>query len=113
LGGEGEIDAGGVSMGAGAFNQPQQGYAQQQAQVGTNGKAVAAIVFGILAVVTFVIWGALVFGPLAIVFGSIARKDIQRGSGQGGDGLALAGIILGAAGLALWAIFLTIGLVFA
>jgi hypothetical protein len=58
-----------------------------------------------------VIWGALLFGPLAIVFGALARREVRTDPSKTGDGLALAGIILGAAGLALWAIFLVIGLV--
>ena len=44
---------------------------------------------------------ALVFGPpaiLAIVFGHIARGQIRR-TGEGGRGMATAGLILGYAGL--------------
>jgi uncharacterized membrane protein len=36
---------------------------------------------------------AFVFAPLGIVFGFIARSQIKR-TGEGGDGLALAGLIL-------------------
>lgn len=49
---------------------------------GTNTMAVLALVF------------AFVFSPLGIVFGVIARKQIAR-TGEGGAGLAKAGIILG------------------
>lgn len=49
---------------------------------GTNTMAVMALVFGI------------VFCPLGIVFGHIARKQI-RDTGEDGDGLALAGMIIG------------------
>jgi hypothetical protein len=50
---------------------------------GTNIMAIMAIVF------------AFVFSPLGIVFGIIARKQIAR-TGEEGDGLALAGLIVGA-----------------
>lgn len=50
---------------------------------GTNVMAIMAIVF------------AFVFSPLGIVFGIIARKQIAR-TGEEGDGLALAGLIVGA-----------------
>jgi hypothetical protein len=95
-------------MGAGTFNQP--GHAGAPVQ-STSNKAGVSIAFGILAILTWVIWGALLFGPLAIVFGAMSRKEVRNDPSKTGDGLALAGMILGAAGLALWAIFLTIGLV--
>jgi hypothetical protein len=37
---------------------------------------------------------AFVFAPLGIVFGIMGRKQIAR-TGEGGDGLALAGLIVG------------------
>lgn len=49
----------------------------------TNTMAILALVFG------------FVFAPLGIVFGIIARRQIGR-TQEGGDGLALAGIIVGA-----------------
>ncbi|MDR1823813.1 MAG: DUF4190 domain-containing protein [Bifidobacteriaceae bacterium] len=48
----------------------------------TNGMAIAALVL------------AFFFPPLAIVFGHIARGQIRR-TGESGDGLALAGLIMG------------------
>ena len=97
-------------MGAGTFNQPQQGYAAPpQAQAGSSGKATASLVLGILAVVTFVVWGALIFGPLAIVFGVLGKNETQR-EGKSGHGMAVAGLVLGIVGIALWAVFLAIGL---
>ena len=98
-------------MSAGTFNQPTQGYAQQPAQVRENsGKATASLVLGILAVLLFVVWGALVFGPVAIVLGVIARNEIKANPAKGGYGMATAGMTLGIVGLALWAVFLVIGL---
>jgi len=66
----------------------------------TNGFAVTALILGILG------WTMLpVLGSVgAIVFGHMARGQIRRSHGvQDGDGLALAGLILGwvSVGLAL------------
>ena len=66
-----------------------------------------------LAIVSMVCgMGALVLGPLAIlaiVFGHIARGQVRR-TGEGGRGMATAGLILGylvlVAGTALFAAFL-------
>lgn len=48
----------------------------------TNGMAIAALIL------------AFVFAPLGIVFGVMARNQIKQ-SGESGDGMALAGIIIG------------------
>lgn len=61
---------------------------------GTNAMAIAALV------------SALVFAPLGIVFGHVARSQMRRTDEQG-DGLALAGLIIGyigAASLLIWGI---------
>lgn len=58
---------------------PQGAYAPPPA---TNTMAILALIFGII------------FAPLGIVFGFIARGQIKR-TGESGDGLALAGIIIG------------------
>ncbi|MCP2325583.1 hypothetical protein HDA40_004090 [Hamadaea flava] len=70
--------------------QPQQPYAAQpySAQpyaappAATNTMAILSLVF------------AFVFAPLAIVFGHMAKKQIKQ-SGEGGDGLATAGLVMG------------------
>lgn len=74
--------------GAPPYAAPQWG-GQQAA--GTNGFAIASLVC------------AFFCSPLGLVFGFVARSQIRR-TGQGGDGLALAGIILSA-------IFLVLGIV--
>lgn len=75
---------------------PQPGYGQQPAYGGypqgayaaaapppaTNTMAILALIFGIIV------------APLGVVFGFIARSQIKR-TGESGDGLALAGIIIG------------------
>jgi hypothetical protein len=62
----------------------------------TNGFAIASLVLGILG------WVPCGIGSvLAIVFGFIARSQIRASGGrQGGDGLAIAGLILGFLGVA-------------
>ncbi len=74
----------------GAYQQP--GYPQQPqgypagypqpVSRGTNTMAILALVFGIL------------IAPLGLVFGFVARSQIKK-TGEDGDGLALAGIIIG------------------
>jgi hypothetical protein len=62
----------------------------------TNGLAIASLVCGLTQFLGF--W--IVTGIPAIIMGHIARKQIKL-SGQQGDGMALAGLILGYIGLVL------------
>jgi hypothetical protein len=55
---------------------------------GTSGKAIASLVLGILA---FLIWPLGVGG---LILGVMARNDIRARPGLGGNGLAVAGIVL-------------------
>ena len=71
----------------------------------TNGFAIASLVLGIL-------WIWWVGSILALIFGYVARKQIRERN-ETGDGLAIAGIVLGWVGvgvLALFLILLVIGL---
>ncbi len=71
-----------------------------------NGFGVVALVLGIASIVTF--WsfvGGIVFGVLGIVFGILGRGRAKRGEATNG-GLALAGLITGAVGLALTALYI-------
>lgn len=61
---------------------PPPGYPYAPPPRGTNTMAILALVF------------AFVFAPAAIVLGHIARKQIRL-TGEDGDGLALAGLIIG------------------
>jgi hypothetical protein len=64
----------------------------------TNPLAIVSLIFGILGWTFLPVIGNLV----AIVCGHIARSQIQQSRGaQQGDGLALAGLILGYLGLLL------------
>jgi hypothetical protein len=74
-------------------------------QQSTNGMAIAAMVLGIL-------WLYWVGSILALVFGYVARDQIRR-NGQAGDGMAIAGIVLGWVGVGVLCAGLLIGLAFA
>jgi len=62
-----------------------------------NGLAVASLILGLVG------WVPCGVGSiLAIIFGAIARGQIRASAGrETGDGMALAGIILGCVGVAL------------
>lgn len=83
--------------GYGPYPQPAYGPAPVQ----TNGLAIASLVCSLA--------GWFCFGVgfiLGVVFGFIARNQIRNSNGtQTGDGLALAGIILGAIPIGLGIIF--------
>jgi hypothetical protein len=63
-----------------------QGYGQPQSRA-TNGMAIASMVLGIL-------WLYWVGSILALIFGYIARSQIRQRN-EGGNGMAIAGIVLG------------------
>jgi hypothetical protein len=67
-----------------------QPYAPSRKQ-GTNGMAVASLVLSLVW-----IWG--LGSLLAVIFGVIGRRQ-TRETGQGGSGLATAGLIIGIVGL--------------
>jgi hypothetical protein len=72
---------------------------------GTNGMAVAALVLGIVGLFC----GFFVPSILGIVFGFLARKQIDESGGlQQGEGMALAGIITGFIGIIGWIIIVII-----
>jgi len=65
----------------------------------TNGYAIASLVLGI-------VWLWWLGSVLALVFGQIARNQIiASGGSQTGDGLAIAGIVLGWIGVATFVWF--------
>jgi Domain of unknown function (DUF4190) len=74
------------------------------AQPRTNGLAIASLVLGLTG------WLACGVGSiLAIVFGAVARGQIRASGGRdGGDGMAKAGIILGAVFLALGLVWIVV-----
>ena len=85
--------------GAPPYGQPM--YAHPYVQRTTNGLAIASMVLGIL-------WIYWIGSVLALIFGYIARGQIRQ-RGQSGDGMAIAGIVLGWIGVG---VFLLIFVVF-
>ena len=73
------------------------------AQPGTNGLAIASLVLGI-------VWVYWVGSVLALVFGYVALSQIKR-TGQGGRGMAIAGIVLGWIGCAVLVIAIVAAIV--
>jgi hypothetical protein len=78
----------------------------QPAEVRTaSGLAVASLACGVFQIFT---WGV---GPIAaIILGHLARRQIRR-TGQRGAGMALAGLILGYAGLVLTILIATAAII--
>lgn len=78
--------------------QQNQGYQNpQQSTYGmtTSGKAIASLVLSLLGI-----------SLLGVIFGHIARGEIRRAQGRvQGDGMALAGLIIGWLGIAAWLLF--------
>ena len=76
----------------------------------TSGTAIASLIFGVLSWVVLPFIGAI----LAVVLGHSARKEISRappGTIEG-DGMAIAGLILGWAHLALFLVVILFIFVF-
>ena len=75
--------------------------------------ALSSLIFGIVGLVGLPLIGSIV----AVVLGHLSRNEIRRSQGQiRGDGLALAGLILGYIGIALIVILgivIVFGFVFA
>ena len=63
----------------------------------TNGKATSALIVGITTLVLSWCCGFGVLGLVAVVLGMKGRSEIRRSGGaQGGEGIALAGVVTGA-----------------
>ncbi|MCJ8012405.1 DUF4190 domain-containing protein [Paenibacillus sp. KQZ6P-2] len=78
----------------------------------TNGKAIGALVLGILSLV--IPYLGFILGIIAIVLASLAFKEIKRRS-EGGRGLAVGGLVCGIVGTSLYGILIllvVIGLIF-
>lgn len=77
---------------------PSQGGPQGLQKAKTSGLATTSLILGILAILF-----NLIFVPsiLAIVFGIKARKRIAA-TGEGGAGMAMAGLVLGIIGAVLY-----------
>jgi hypothetical protein len=71
----------------------------------TNGKAVGALVCGLLTVPTLGLTGI----P-AVVLGHTARAELRR-TDEAGDGMALTGLVFGWLSIAGWALLILLGLI--
>ena len=71
---------------------PAQGHGPVPIQ--SNGLAIAALVLGIVGVLLFwTVWGGLILGALAVVFGATGAQKGKQGAPN--QGLAVAGLVLG------------------
>lgn len=105
-----------AASGAPAYGSPTYGapsYGQQPGAFGVpagsgnpkNGFGIAALVLGILSLVTsFSVVGGILLGLAAIVFGALGRGRANKGLANNG-GMALTGLILGAVGLLVSIVF--------
>ena len=81
------------------YGTPPAGYGAPHGGAKRNGFGVAALVLGILAVVScWTVIGGILLGLLAIVFGVLGRGRAKRGEADN-RGLAVAGAVLGLLGL--------------
>ncbi len=103
----------GVTQGPGGYVPPGYAYGPQPLGVRTNGLSIAALVCGLAQ---FLLWFFLlvpgfIAAVLAMGFGLGGMAQI-RTRGEGGRGMAIAGIVLGVLGVLggiLWAILLGVG----
>lgn len=70
----------------------------------TSGKAIAALVTGILSLLI----AGILLGLVAVALGVMARREIAAQPQLGGSGMALAGMITGALGFVLAVVILII-----
>ncbi|MEX2289395.1 MAG: DUF4190 domain-containing protein [Mycobacteriales bacterium] len=79
--------------GPGAFGEP-------VPRAARNGLGVAALVLGILSLVSWFLFVGGIFGVVAVVLGLVGRGRAKRGEATNG-GMALAGVITGMVGVLL------------
>lgn len=84
------------------------GYGYAPPQAPTNGKAVAAMVLGIVSIV-FCYLGVLI-GPAAIVVSVLASRELgaQPPGAVPGKGMATAGLVTGIIGTVIWGAIITL-----
>jgi hypothetical protein len=74
----------------------------------TNGKAIAALVLGIISITPMGFGGIL--GILAIIFASLALREIKDRY-EGGRGLAIGGLVCGIVSTVLYGFLFLIGII--
>lgn len=79
----------------GSYPPPPMHYGDYPPPLLRNGVGVAALVVGIIALITtFSVAGGIVLGVVAVILGFVGRSRARRGEATNG-GVALAGLILG------------------
>lgn len=69
----------------------------------TDGKAIASLICGVLSLMCFTVFA----GIPAVILGHLSKSDIRKSQGRlQGDGMALAGLITGYAGIAFGLLFI-------
>lgn len=82
---------------------------QQPPQQRGKGMAIAALVLGILALLSsWTVLGGIIFGLIAVVLGFIASGRAKRGR-AGGRGMAISGIVLGVLGIVIGGALIALG----
>lgn len=74
----------------------------------TNGKAIAAMVLGILSLL--VPYVGFILGIIAIILGVSSKKDIRR-TGEAGQGMATAGFVTGIISVVLYGIIIILAII--
>jgi hypothetical protein len=99
----GQTDWGAPEAPQGPAGAGQPGFSPQGQNEQPSGMAVASLVCGILGFVFCPLIGSI----LALIFGYIARSEIDKSGGRiGNRGLAIAGIVLGWVGLVIIGLFI-------
>ncbi|HZH59768.1 MAG TPA: DUF4190 domain-containing protein [Metabacillus sp.] len=76
----------------------------------TNGKAIAALILGILSIITIIFSGfGIILGVIGLILGIIGLNEIKR-FGQEGRKMAIIGIICSGLGILLTLFFVIIAL---
>ncbi|MBB3753119.1 hypothetical protein FHT44_005638 [Mycolicibacterium sp. BK634] len=83
------------------------GYGYPAPPTGTNTLAIASLVTSVLGIPLFCLW---ILSVVGVVLGVIALNQIKQ-TRQGGYGMAVAGIVLGAATLVISGIWTIVGIV--
>ena len=89
--------------------QPPPGYqafgsGPQPAKQGNNGLSIASMVLSLVNIIPC-FWFFPITGVLGVIFGFVARGQLKNNPGQRGNGMAIAGIVVGLVFIALAAIF--------
>ncbi len=91
-------------------NYPYQGYGPMQAPVAPrNGLGIAALILGIIGLLTFwTVVGGILLGLLAVILGIVGFRRTRRGQATN-SGVSITGIVLGALALVASVVIIAAG----